>query len=100
MNNVQLMEVRYATNDMLEEATSLEFIYFVAIDDVIEQLALLNVLHDEEEVLRSLNNFVQLDDARVPDQLKNVDLARNSLDVCNIDDLLLYQNFDCNFLAC
>ena len=38
-------------------------------DNVVEELASLHVLHDEEELLGGLDDFVELDDAGVADQL-------------------------------
>ena len=67
MHDIQLMKVRNTTNDVLEESTSLNFINFGASDDIVKQLAILNVFHDEKEMLGSLYNFIELNNAWMSD---------------------------------
>lgn len=59
-----------------------------AFNDIIEQLASLHVLHNQEELFWSLNDLIKLDDARVTDQLQDVDLSTHSLNICHIDNFL------------
>jgi hypothetical protein len=62
-----------------------------ALDDVVEELSALHVLHDEEELLGGLDDLVQLDDVGVPDEFEDVDLPRNPLHIRHVDYLLLLQ---------
>lgn len=39
-----------------------------ALNDIIKELASLHVFHDQEKLFGGLNDFVQLDNARVTDQ--------------------------------
>jgi hypothetical protein len=57
MDDVELMEVGDATDDLLEEATGLGFWEFMLSDDVVEELALLDVLHHQEEMLGGLDDL-------------------------------------------
>ena len=45
-----------------------------ALDDVVEQLPALHVLHYQEELLRGFDYLVELNDVEVADQLQDVDL--------------------------
>lgn len=71
----------------------------LALDDVVEELAALHVLHDEEELLGGLDDFVELDDVGVADELQDVDLPRDALHVRHVHDLLLLQDLDRHLLA-
>lgn len=69
MDDVEAVQVGDPTDDLLEVLAGLELIDFGALDDVVEQLPLLNVLHDKEQVPTRLDYLVELDDGGVPDQL-------------------------------
>lgn len=68
MHNVELMKVRNAANDIFEESASLKLIEFGVCDDIIEQFSIFDILHDEKEMLGSLYDLIELNDAWVPDQ--------------------------------
>ncbi len=68
MHNVELMKVRNAANDIFEESTCLKLIEFGVCDDIIEQFSIFDILHDEKEMLGSLYDLIELNDAGVPDQ--------------------------------
>ncbi len=68
MHNVELMKVRNAANDIFEESASLKLIEFGVCDDIIEQFSIFDILHDEKEMLGSLYDLIELNDAGVPDQ--------------------------------
>ncbi len=61
-----------------------------AFDDVVKELAALHVLHYQEQLLRSFNYFVELDDAGVADEFEDVDLAGDAFHVCNIYYFFLF----------
>ena len=46
-----------------------------ALDNVVEQLSALHVLHYQEQLFGGFDDFVELDYVRVADQLEDVDLA-------------------------
>jgi hypothetical protein len=48
----------------------------------------------------TLNNLVQLDDIRMPDQLQYVNLSTHPLNIRAIHDFLFFQNLDGNLLTC
>lgn len=82
----------------MEEPTSFTILESAFLNDVVEEFATTGVLHDQEELLGSLNDLVELDDIGVPDDFQNVDLSHHSSDVCLVLDLVLFQNFDRHFL--
>lgn len=67
--------------------------------DVVEQLAVAAVLHDEEESVFRLDDFVELNNVGVPHDTQDVDLASHALDIVNVVDLPFVQDFDGHFLA-
>lgn len=90
---------------MLEEAHGLALREALVLDDVIEQLAALRVLHNEvniglglDDLLRRWAYLVQLDDVGMSKDLEDADLACDSFDVSLLDDLLLLQGLDCHLL--
>ena len=99
MYDVELVQVCDSANEMLEVPACLLFIQFGVPHDVVEEFPVFDVLHDEEKVLGGFDYLVELDDAWVPDQFQDVDLSRNPLYVSDVDDLLLYQDLDGDFLA-
>lgn len=71
----------------------------LGLDDVVEKLPSLHVLHDEKKLFGGLDDLIKLNDAGMADEFQDVDFAGDSLDVGNIDDFLLLQDLDCHFLA-
>ena len=45
----------------------------------LKQITAVSVLHDEQEVLRTLENFKETDDVRVSDLFENIDLLHHLL---------------------
>jgi hypothetical protein len=68
MDNPDLMNVLDPIDKLVEHSGSLFFLYSLFAVDVVEQFTLLHVLHNQEQLLGSLYNFVKLHDIRVPDQ--------------------------------
>ena len=66
----------------------------LAFDDVVEELSILHVLHDEEELFGGFDDLVELDDVGVSDQLEDVDLSGDPLNVSHIHDLLFLEDLD------
>ena len=71
----------------------------MAIHDVVEDLTTLRVLHNEVQLLRRLDDFVELDDVRVADHFEDVYFAGHSFNVVDILDLVFLKNFDCDLLS-
>ena len=57
------------------------------------------MLHDKEQSILCLDDFVELNNVRVLNYFQNVNLARNSLDVIDVVDLPLVEDFDGDTLA-
>ena len=51
MHDVQLVDVLYARDDLLQEAAGVLLLEALVRDDVVEQLAAARVLHDQKQLL-------------------------------------------------
>jgi hypothetical protein len=51
VDDVKFMKIRYSSDDMLEESACLKFVQFGLFYDIVEELALLNILHNQKKVL-------------------------------------------------
>ena len=69
MNDSQLTDVFNSGNNLLEEATCCHFVNFLILHDVVEQLTARGKLHDQVKLLGSLDDFIQLDDVRMLNDL-------------------------------
>ena len=67
---------------------------------MVEELAVAYVLHYEEQLFGSLNYLVELDDVGVTDQFQDVNLSRDSFDICYIDYSVLLEHFYGHLLPC
>ena len=57
MYDIELMQISYSTDHLFKVTTSFIFLNFRFLDNIIEQLAFLNILHDEKKVSGSLNDL-------------------------------------------
>jgi hypothetical protein len=57
MDDVQLMQVSDSTDHLLEISAGFVLLNFGFLYDVVEEFALFDVLHDQEEVTRGLNDL-------------------------------------------
>ena len=67
-------------------------------DDIVKQLSIGAILHNEEQFTLSLNYFVELNDIRVSQFLEYFDFPGYPLDVLLVLDARLLQDFDCHLL--
>lgn len=68
--------------------------------DGIKKISSLHVLHNEEEILGWLDDFVHLNHERVPNGLHYFDLSADPLDVGLLFNPILTENFDGHILSC
>lgn len=47
-----------------------------------------------------LDDLIQLDDSRMPDQFEDMDLTGNPLNISYINNLIFLEDFDGNFFTC
>ena len=71
--------VLHPRHDLLEKVPSLVFAQPPFLDNVIEQLARLDVLHHDVDVVRGLQHLVQTDDVRMHEQTQNFEDATSNL---------------------
>lgn len=86
MDDVELVYVVYPRNDLLEELASFFFLQSGVGNDVVEQLSSTCVLHYQIQLLGSFDNLIKLDDVRMPDELKDMDLSSHSFHVRDISN--------------
>ena len=94
MYDVQFVKIFYSSNDLVKEFEGLRLLNTLVLDDVVEELASIRILHDKIELLWRLNDFVQLDDIGMANHLQNMDFSCNSLNIIDILDLVFFENFD------
>ena len=88
MNDIESMQVSDSTQNLFKKSASLLLLNLVLLDDKVKKLAVLNIFHDQKQVTRCFDDLVELDDTRMPYELKNVNLSRNALHISNVDDFL------------
>ena len=96
MYNSEFMEILNTADDLLEEFARLSFLKLLFLDNIIEELTPRHKLHDQEELLRRLNDFKELDDVWVSDHFQDLNFSRHALHICISDDFALFKNFDSN----
>ena len=69
MNDFEFVAVFDTADDLVEHFAGLIFVHAFLFDNVVEKLALAQKLHHQEQVFRRLDDFVQLDNVRVADEL-------------------------------
>jgi hypothetical protein len=99
MNDVELMYIVHPCIDLLEKLASFVFLEPRVSHNIVKELPPTGVFHNEVELLGGLNYFIELDNVRMSNQFKNVDLSGHSFDVRDISDSIFLQNFDCNLLS-
>ena len=96
MYNIKRVNILNSSHDLLKELAGFLLGYTRLLDDVVEEFTTACKLHDQVELARSLNDLVKLNDIGMPDQLENVDLARDSFDISHVTNSILLQNLDRN----
>lgn len=94
MHDHVTMAVVYAGDDLLKEPASFRFLQLPIVDDVIEQLATADVLHDHKDVGRRRDDLVQLDDVRMAEELQILDFTPDLAHHIETLDLLTIQYLD------
>jgi len=96
--DTQLSNVLNARYNLLEECAGCHFINLLVLHDVVEEFAAGGELHDKVQFLRCLDDLVKLNDVGVLDDLKDVDFARNTLNISNVNNFTLFEYFDGHLL--
>lgn len=99
MTDAALVNILYAGDQLLVHAAGGLLVQALVRHNVVEQLAILTILHDEEKLTFSFNDFKQLDYVRVTNLLQNLYLAANPLDVLLVFDARLLQYLDGHLLV-
>lgn len=106
MHDAQSMQIIHSIDNLMKEPT--RFLLrqpashkslLLLLGYVIKQLASSAILHHKEQIFRRLDDLIQLDEIRMPDQFEDMYLSGNTLDVRYIDYFLLFQHLNCYFLT-
>ena len=98
VRNTKFPQVLDSRNQLLKQSAGLRLFQSVLGGNVVKKLPMTAVLHDQIESLLGFNYFIKLDDVRMIDNLKNVDLPSDSLHIANIYYPLLFKYLDCHLL--
>lgn len=94
------MHLLQPCDDLVEKAASLWLWNATFCNNVIKEFSTARVFHDEIQLAASFNDFIELDNVRVPDQFQDVDLTSDTFYISNFQDTLFLQNLDGYSLAC
>ena len=86
MADATLVNILYTGDQLLVHAAGGLLVQALVRHDVVEQLAVLTILHDEEKLTFSFNDFKQLDYVWVTNLFQNLNLATNPLNVFLVFD--------------
>lgn len=95
-----LVDVLDAGDELLVHAAGRLLVEALMRHNIIEELTVLTILHDEEKLTFSFNDFKQLDYIRVPHLLQDLDLPRYPLDVLLVLDSRLLEYLNGHLLVC
>lgn len=94
-----LMNILDAADELLVHSNCSLLVKPLVANDVVEELAVLAVLHYQEQLRLGLDDLVQLNHVGVTDFLKDFDLSAYSLDVFLVLDPRLLKNLDGHLLV-
>lgn len=57
--------------------------------DIVKQFSIATVLHDQEKSLRGLNDFIELNDTRMPHDLEDMNFTLYTFDIIYVLNLPL-----------
>ena len=100
MRDSELAKVLNTRDELLEQPACLLFLQMVLGSDVVKQLSIAAVLHDQKQPLRCFYDLVHLNDMGVSDDFEDVDLSLNTLNIVYIVNFPLFKNLDGDLLAC
>jgi hypothetical protein len=92
------MKVLHSQGDLSKNDCCLLFLDFLLVDDFVEKIASLSVLHDEVELLGGFNDFIKLDYKGMPEFFHDFEFAGDSDNVGVLKNQLFLEDFDSNEL--
>ena len=98
MANLDLVQVLNTCQNLVEETTGFTVLEPSLLDDVVKEFATARILHDEEELLRRFNYFVELHDIWVSHDFQNVDFSHDARDIRLVLNLVLLEDLDGDLL--
>ena len=98
MTHLDLVKVFDTGQNLMEKSTGFRILKLSLLDDVVEQFAPTCILHDEEKLLGSLNDLVQLNYVWMAHDLENMDLTHDSRNISLILDFVFLKDFNGDLL--
>lgn len=99
MDNIQLVQILNSRSNLMEKFDRLWLFNPVVFHDIIKKFTTAHIFHDQVELLWCLNNFVELNNVRMPDHFEDMDLTRYSFDIVHVLDFIFFKNFYRNLLT-
>ena len=92
MDDVHFVDFVHSRQDLVEEADRLALLHPAVRNDVVEKLPAASILHDEIQLSRCLDDFIELHHVGMPNELQDVDLAGHAFDISDINDAFLLKD--------
>ena len=99
MTDFDLVQVLDSCQYLVEEAASLRVLQAPFLDNIVEELTARGILHNQEQLLACLNDFIELHNIWVAHDLQDMDFTHHSSDVRLVLDHVFFENFDCDFFV-
>lgn len=96
MDDSQLSEVVERRDELLKQSARLFLLEFVFRSNVAEKFAITAVFHNQKQPTGSFDDFVKLNNVRMPNYFQNVDLPRHAFDVVHISYFVFFQDLNCD----
>jgi len=100
VDDVKLVEILNTGNDLVEKLECLWLFNSLVFHDVVEKLTSIGILHDKVELFWCLDDFIELNDVWMSDELENVYFSRDSFDIVDVLDFVFFENLDSYSLVC
>ena len=97
---IEFVNVLDSIDYLLEEPASFLLLDSLVGNNVVEQFSAGGVLHNQKQLFRGFDDFVQLDDVYVSQKLQNVYFSTHSLHIRNVDYSFLFKDFNCDLFVC
>ena len=84
----------------MEKATGFTILQSTFFNDVIKEFSTTCIFHNQEKLLRSFNDLIQLNDVGMSNYFQNMYLTHDSSNICLVFYLVFLEDLDGNFLLC
>ena len=82
----------------MEKSTGFTVLQSPLLDNIVKKFSSTCIFHNQEKLLRSFYNLIQLNYIRMSDYFQNVDLSHHSCNISLVLNLVLFEDLDGYFL--